>query len=328
MDSEHFTDVFLKCPLCFEVLTSPKVLPCQHTFCLDCLQRYVNSKGMVYSLTCHVCNEYAYIPGNEVTNLKDNVMLTSMLEFVRMSKKKKAEQLKELAEKKSPDIFTKDIAKETVCEACGECRYLSNLCKECSMWLCSQCSKAHLKVPATNDHILVENKEVNRGYKTIAVKTNSIISDLHIDNEKRRYTVTSQLQQLTIDKASVASKVRSCTEIFHQIIKDKIQELMDQVDSFYAEKEVSFKRRLREIDEKKETMDNAQKLLSTIQASDDAHKNERILQSIDEFLANDNKPKEDMCIATILNFEASKDTIDVLRGLEIGGFNVLNLYED
>ena len=218
--------------------------------------------------------------------------------------------------------------KETVCEACGECRYLAHLCKECSLWLCAQCSKAHLKVPATRQHVLVENKEVNRGYKTIALTTNAASTDLHIHNEKRRYTVTSQLQQLSVDQEAVSSKVKSCTEIFHQVVKDKVDELLAEVGRFYADKEASFKRRLREIDEKKLAMESAQRLLSEIQKSEDAHKNESILQTVDDFLANDDKPKEDMCLATILNFEPSKDTIDVLKGLDIGGFNVLNLYED
>lgn len=34
----------VQCALCMDKLTDPKMLPCQHTFCLNCLQTLVGGK--------------------------------------------------------------------------------------------------------------------------------------------------------------------------------------------------------------------------------------------------------------------------------------------
>ena len=41
----------LRCVICLEKFTSPKVLNCLHTFCLECLNKWVNS-GTINCPTC------------------------------------------------------------------------------------------------------------------------------------------------------------------------------------------------------------------------------------------------------------------------------------
>ena len=40
------------CHICYGEFTQPKQLPCQHTFCQNCLQKFVNPKLMVECPTC------------------------------------------------------------------------------------------------------------------------------------------------------------------------------------------------------------------------------------------------------------------------------------
>ncbi len=39
-----------QCGLCIEVYDDPRVLPCSHTFCLDCLQKQVHNNVIISSL--------------------------------------------------------------------------------------------------------------------------------------------------------------------------------------------------------------------------------------------------------------------------------------
>ncbi|CAI5651836.1 E3 ubiquitin-protein ligase SH3RF1 isoform X4 [Oreochromis niloticus] len=66
----------LECPLCLEQLdASAKVLPCQHTFCLPCLQRHEADQ---YQLFCPECR--APVPARTAEELPTNLLLVRLLE--------------------------------------------------------------------------------------------------------------------------------------------------------------------------------------------------------------------------------------------------------
>lgn len=59
MDVEEIESI-LCCPICIEVLDDPRILPCQHSFCEECLSSYIkdrtkNVRVDVKSFPCPVC---------------------------------------------------------------------------------------------------------------------------------------------------------------------------------------------------------------------------------------------------------------------------------
>ncbi|XP_031713662.1 E3 ubiquitin-protein ligase SH3RF1 [Anarrhichthys ocellatus] len=71
----------LECPLCYEPLdVSAKVLPCQHTFCVSCLQRQETAHSQ---LLCPECG--APVPARTVEELPANVLLVRILEGLQGS---------------------------------------------------------------------------------------------------------------------------------------------------------------------------------------------------------------------------------------------------
>ncbi|KAM4732086.1 E3 ubiquitin-protein ligase SH3RF2 isoform 2-T2 [Anableps anableps] len=66
----------LECPLCFEQLdASAKVLPCQHTFCLSCLQRHGVAQSQLF---CPECG--TPVPVRTLEELPENLLLVRLLE--------------------------------------------------------------------------------------------------------------------------------------------------------------------------------------------------------------------------------------------------------
>lgn len=66
----------LECPLCLEQLdVSAKVLPCQHTFCMTCLQRQEAAHSQ---LLCPECR--TPVPVRTVGELPANLLLVQILE--------------------------------------------------------------------------------------------------------------------------------------------------------------------------------------------------------------------------------------------------------
>ena len=81
---EALKDDFLTCPLCLQLFTEPKVLSCQHTFCLVCLKRYLEHNSFPFSqCVCPICKASASVPDGDVTRLQNNFLVTGLLQFVK-----------------------------------------------------------------------------------------------------------------------------------------------------------------------------------------------------------------------------------------------------
>lgn len=71
----------LECPLCLEQLdVSAKVLPCQHTFCMSCLQRHEAAHSQLF---CPECS--APVPARTAEELPTNLLLVRLLEGLQGS---------------------------------------------------------------------------------------------------------------------------------------------------------------------------------------------------------------------------------------------------
>ncbi|XP_078661714.1 tripartite motif-containing protein 2-like [Branchiostoma floridae x Branchiostoma belcheri] len=117
----------LSCSICLELFTRPKVLPCQHTFCQDCLQDHVEVRT---PLECPNCRQPFSLPPGGVPALPDNHLVASLCgRIIKQS-------FPSTDKKKQP----------TSSEQCnfhsGE--QLSLYCDECNVPLCVTClDEAH-----------------------------------------------------------------------------------------------------------------------------------------------------------------------------------------
>ena len=64
------------CPICPEVYTDPRVLPCGHTFCRQCIEAWSE-------LACPVCREGFILPANGVGDLPRNYALLDILDDIK-----------------------------------------------------------------------------------------------------------------------------------------------------------------------------------------------------------------------------------------------------
>ena len=71
------------CSLCFELFNSaeklPKGLPCMHTFCLECLEKYVNNK-LDLTLPCPLCQGKFTVPKDGVGTISTNILVKQIVE--------------------------------------------------------------------------------------------------------------------------------------------------------------------------------------------------------------------------------------------------------
>ena len=77
-------DKILECPICLEEFKTPKMLPCQHSFCMeDCLKNLVDSNSVSKEIICPICRKKCSVPRKGFPN---NYTLQSLLELQKRTK--------------------------------------------------------------------------------------------------------------------------------------------------------------------------------------------------------------------------------------------------
>lgn len=148
-------DVITTCPICCETLKDPRLLPCQHTFCLPCLQRLAHRKqsDLASEITCPLCRATVAAPRGDVTALPVNEFARGLIELIAKIKSQMNDSL--TAEKsfdvdaeyvacckKSPSGSSNALQKDVICASgcdkvletrCTEPRYPMAVCSFCNV---------------------------------------------------------------------------------------------------------------------------------------------------------------------------------------------------
>ena len=66
------SDELLKCAICNNELVNPKILPCIHTFCSECLRKICQESGAGDEMACPTCYKLFQIPDDGTQNLQSN----------------------------------------------------------------------------------------------------------------------------------------------------------------------------------------------------------------------------------------------------------------
>ena len=131
-----------RCSVCLELFTEPKVLPCCHTFCLECLKKTATSeaKGQI---TCPQCRQSHPIPEGGLTEFLTDYIANYEVEVAGLS---------------SP----KGGGKSTVCGECEEAVQVSHFCSDCQNYLCDERGlQLHKRLKTFRGHKVVPISEIS-----------------------------------------------------------------------------------------------------------------------------------------------------------------------
>lgn len=133
-------DDITRCCVCTELFSSPKVLPCLHTFCLVCLEKYVKGAATGENETCPLCRREFVIPEGGIARLPDNYFIEKLVAVRKVS-----------------------CGQEIMCDLCADgneeadaSRVAKWHCANCGDNLCGICCKAHQKSRLSRAHQVVE----------------------------------------------------------------------------------------------------------------------------------------------------------------------------
>ncbi|CAL1546780.1 unnamed protein product [Lymnaea stagnalis] len=160
LGSEHVQRL-LQCAVCLERFKQPKILPCQHTFCLTpCLEGLVDRRTR--SIRCPECRADHFVPRNGVTSFPNNLTVIGFLELSgssgraleNMSRSEAGEvlqtsRIRELLQPQrasSPQQIPQDAAGAEG-PGCAVCRNEGRItrCCHCDQLVCEICRRGHMQ---------------------------------------------------------------------------------------------------------------------------------------------------------------------------------------
>ncbi|XP_025082895.1 tripartite motif-containing protein 2-like isoform X2 [Pomacea canaliculata] len=200
----------MTCAICTEVFTSPRFLPCHHTFCLECLEQLANRYGN--TIPCPTCRTPFVVPPGGVCDLQVNFYFTDeALEQARSDEN----------HSKCP-VHTK----ERVLFYCAQCDQA--ICMRCKLTKHDGHVTEDLSETASRCQQTIK-QEMHRLEEAIAFLTNNVLECLK-ENEKRarekRNGISKQIQDRFDFIVAMAQEYRYQAQQQLEEISDSLEEEM------------------------------------------------------------------------------------------------------
>ncbi|XP_037089720.1 RING finger protein nhl-1-like [Pollicipes pollicipes] len=194
-------DSLLTCCICLDRFRNPKLLPCQHTFCMEpCMEGLIDY--VKRQVKCPECRAEHRIPYKGIQEFPSNVTMQRFLEMYQAISG-------ELPDPNQGQVMER-------CAICNEKEYLQP-CAHCDKKICPDCKSAHVDV--LKREVVRINSQVRRGLHRL--------QDMHQAVDKNASTV----QQNCL---AVREEVESLGKRLIKAIRDRTECLKAEVDSHMA----------------------------------------------------------------------------------------------
>ncbi|KAK7085483.1 Zinc ion binding [Halocaridina rubra] len=196
----HQLEQLLTCCICLDRFRNPKLLPCQHSVCMEpCMEGLVDYVRR--QVKCPECRAEHRIPYNGVQGFPSNVTLQRFLEA----------HIEITGE--TPDPHTGQYMER--CAVCNEKNYLS-VCQHCGKKICTDCKAAHI------DILKREIGRINNQVKRAAHRLNDQLN-----------SVGRNILALKQNTGSVSEEIDNICKRLQKSVKDRCDFLKSEVENYY-----------------------------------------------------------------------------------------------
>ena len=125
---------YLQCTLCMEDMQRSCILQCHHSFCVDCLQKYIAQATDPQKLTCPICRKVTTLPDGNLTNLPPNFFMDNLKELITKETDGDEDEME----------VTASADREAVICSLEHCQGEAVMyCTACQEYLCQTCNDEH-----------------------------------------------------------------------------------------------------------------------------------------------------------------------------------------
>ena len=214
----------LTCPVCLDHFTNPKILPCHHSFCQDCLEGLpLDKKNETYYLSCPTCRHCTELPEEGVGAFPVAFHVNDLKEMYSLTKK------------------TADLSnpQETTCSDHG--KPLELFCETCDTVICVTCqfrNHKHHKYDLITDSYTKHCEKLREclspveGKKEALKKVLSALAKREGEIRERGEGVLEEIHEMVEEMMNVLRESeRKLTEQAKRVTDDKLKVLSVQMKS-------------------------------------------------------------------------------------------------
>ena len=129
----------VSCPVCTNIYTEPKHLPCRHSFCLQCLKHWHRPDHGRDTITCPKCQLVSRVPDSgDLADLPTSVHLNALIDVLAIKECKTS---------------------QAGCGNCPKKSSESSYCFQCCMFWCEECLVAHNIIKSNKNHRVLGLKD-------------------------------------------------------------------------------------------------------------------------------------------------------------------------
>ena len=243
----------LKCPVCLDTYTNPKILPCHHSFCQECLEglHQERARGNTYYLSCPTCRQHIEVPREGVGAFPVAFHLNNLKEITQSLKDKVSDP---------QQVTCKDHNKP-----------LDGFCETCETVICHYCTfrthKDHKHVLVSDcypEHyqMLRDSLEPVEKKKEELKKVLSDLAEREGEIRERGEGVLEEINEMVEEMIGVLRhSERKLTEQVKTVTDAKLQVLSEQAES--AQKSLSLLEDVEDYVEQSLKTDTHQQVLSS-----------------------------------------------------------------
>ena len=137
----------ITCTICLQLYQNPKILPCQHSYCEECLIKLEKDE----KIACPACRSIADVPSNGVKDFNTNFFIKYQVDDHILRRKLQGKE-------------------EVSCEVCVENDPVLTFCPTCVLFMCKLCDDQHKRSRNTCQHVAILLTDAHSKIKDIEVK--------------------------------------------------------------------------------------------------------------------------------------------------------------
>ena len=244
------------CPLCLDIFTDPKRLPCDHVYCKECL-RGLELRSVTGSISCPECRSDVPIPNNDVANFPTphqvNRLIEMHLKSVKTATPQPAAATCKLHNSQSLDLY---------CETCK-----SLVCGHC---IAKTCAKKNHEYGFVNEMVEKYQTDLNRELEPV--------KRLHLQISSALDTISAMEVELQSKREEKLQKIESTFDALAEILERERKQVKESVENIFQVKESFNATKKKEVSK---TLENITFLIHYIEVASPQRSKPEFLADID-----------------------------------------------